>query len=693
MKKGIVLMITAAVAALLFTSCEHNPYRNNWRYLYNLKDGRIGYNTIGYYSNSQTAITPYDEDAFDGARIVLDTVVGTRNGLYEHHLVFDRELGLIDEEAFKDCKDIQEIYLPDVVDEIEESAFEGSGLTNIEFSSESMIAHIRYNAFRDCPLKSAIFYCDNVPELEEDEDEPMFPEGCQILVSKNHIYFYRNYWSQYKKRIQAIDMTDSIDNVMHLSFASTYDMKPANEDALDATLLSIDQDKESQSESDVCYMFDNVLSEIGDNAFDGCSNLVGIEVNDNVKRIGKNAFASSGLTRITIPKDLREIGAGAFINTPMQQIRFNNILPPTLDAPSSTFPTSNKDFKIIVPRLHITAYQQAWPDLAQYITSNVPDFETKNWMSNLPDNTPVWKITIPGTHDSGTSTCYSGFNDQNYDLEDQFDLGIRSFDLRPGLHYEHPTTLYIRHNLSQSHWKFTDALGVLIQKIIDNPTEFIVCFVGVEVADNYFRPIDIPWQSFDDPNAYPMTQSDVEKVVREKEAACGHEVAVRGLPSNLYLGDVRGKVLFLFTDDRYGTFTYGALFRNNTLYPEGIKGSGEIPMLEQNKYDLGIWKWDQFISMDETCQPKVDAFKENSKQFAEACRNGQETWNKSNLSCYFNFYIAKKSIPMVSETAEHINKLIYDYLNSSEAPSEPWGILPMDFAGDSDYTGDDLITS
>lgn len=56
------------------------------------------------------------------------------------------------------------------------------------------------------------------------------------------------------------------------------------------------------------------------------------------------------------------------------------------------------------------------------------------WMEGIDDNTPIGKISIPGTHDTGTYALepvnFGLSKCQNMDLAQQLDMGIRLFDMR-----------------------------------------------------------------------------------------------------------------------------------------------------------------------------------------------------------------------------------------------------------------------
>ena len=56
----------------------------------------------------------------------------------------------------------------------------------------------------------------------------------------------------------------------------------------------------------------NMVGEIGDGAFDGCTGLTSITISDTVTSIGKFAFKNCGITEITIPDSVTSIGYSAF---------------------------------------------------------------------------------------------------------------------------------------------------------------------------------------------------------------------------------------------------------------------------------------------------------------------------------------------------------------------------------------------
>ena len=85
-----------------------------------------------------------------------------------------------------------------------------------------------------------------------------------------------------------------------------------------------------------------------------------------------------------------------------------------------------------------------------------------NWMANLPDSMLVRKVSIPGTHDSGTAGVRFPMRHyartQTMDLSEQWDAGIRFFDLRPK---PADGTIKIYHGPADCHLTLEDALLTL----------------------------------------------------------------------------------------------------------------------------------------------------------------------------------------------------------------------------------------
>ena len=60
----------------------------------------------------------------------------------------------------------------------------------------------------------------------------------------------------------------------------------------------------------------------------------------------------------------------------------------------------------------------------------VSGVEKVEWMKVLQDTLPVCKISIPGTHDSGSTKGGCMLKTQTADIPAQLQKGIRAFDIR-----------------------------------------------------------------------------------------------------------------------------------------------------------------------------------------------------------------------------------------------------------------------
>ena len=108
-----------------------------------------------------------------------------------------------------------------------------------------------------------------------------------------------------------------------------------------------------------------------------------------------------------------------------------------------------------------------------------PTDDGDNWMRRLPDNTYVAAVSIPGTHDTATG---EGFGEdgslgeeyarcQDLSIAQQWNLGVRAFDLRPAAFEGY---LNCNHGMIATSKRFDDALMQIRDLLIANPSEFVI---------------------------------------------------------------------------------------------------------------------------------------------------------------------------------------------------------------------------
>ena len=116
------------------------------------------------------------------------------------------------------------------------------------------------------------------------------------------------------------------------------------------------------------YQIPEGVTSIGNTAFYGCDSLTSISIPEGVTSIGGNAFSDcSGLTSISLPSTLTSIGGHAFSNCHgLTTMRVEATTPPTL---SNTYAISTATTQIQVPMASVEAYKTAtnWSNFADII--------------------------------------------------------------------------------------------------------------------------------------------------------------------------------------------------------------------------------------------------------------------------------------------------------------------------------------
>lgn len=194
--------------------------------------------------------------------------------------------------------------------------------------------------------------------------------------------------------------------------------------------------------------------------------------------------------------------------------------------------------------------------------------QRSDWMSKISDDTYVCSMSIPGTHDSctyGADGVITGHyaRCQYYNLEEQFDFGIRCFDFRPSAQIDDKTMLYhlseynghfnmevfrkeqeITHGPIPCNITFVDAMKTIIDLIKKHPSEFAIIMVNQESSSN------------EDYNEIALAATQCTEWLLSQENP-GMFVEFR---PDLKLGDVRGKILIINRDDFNSSYKNGHTF-------------------------------------------------------------------------------------------------------------------------------------
>ncbi|MFH8680194.1 phosphatidylinositol-specific phospholipase C [Streptomyces lydicus] len=240
----------------------------------------------------------------------------------------------------------------------------------------------------------------------------------------------------------------------------------------------------------------------------------------------------------------------------------------------------------------------------------------QDWMSALPDSTPVQRLTIPGTHDSGARIGGPWVACQNTAVDAQLASGIRFLDVRCRAV---DNVFAIHHGAFYQQLMFGDVLNTCRAFLQAHPTETVLMRVKQEyseVSAEEFRRIFTLY--LDDKGYRPLFRLD------------------GGLPA---LGQARGKVVLLADSDGLGGVRYG---------------DPQLFDIQDDYMAEPFGKW-----------PKVEA------QFRKAA--GQP-------GKLFLNYVSTAALLPPRSNADRLNPQVKGLLEGSEGSSwTGLGIVPMDF--------------
>lgn len=183
---------------------------------------------------------------------------------------------------------------------------------------------------------------------------------------------------------------------------------------------------------------------------------------------------------------------------------------------------------------------------------------SKNWMAEIPDNIPLNKLSIPGTHDTGA--LYGGriCETQGWTIKEQLDTGIRFFDIRCR---RAGNVFAIHHGFCFQNIYFGGVMEDVANFLAKSPGETIL----MRVKEEHF----------------PISGSDSFQKIWNRYLGKYGSLFMPDLGNRIpQLGEVRGKVVVLrnaafegFGIPYEGTVTdiqdYFRVYRSKTNYPRG----------------------------------------------------------------------------------------------------------------------------
>ena len=284
-----------------------------------------------------------------------------------------------------------------------------------------------------------------------------------------------------------------------------------------------------------------------------------------------------------------------------------------------------------------------------------------NWITALPDNAYASQLSIPGTHDAATGdgTTFSLGKTQSLTLQEQWNMGIRVFDLRPGYKkvrkgfFKYENELHIYHGIVETRTSFKEAVKVLSDNLAANPGEFAIILMRFENDSPLYNKRDV-WNSL---MSSFLTSSDFPA-----------ERRVDYRP-DLTVGELRGKILVLSRDAYASAPSTGAFVSG---WSHSVDGTTNAVISGRNA--SATLQLQDYYSV-ENKEAKIASIK-NYVDLASAAEPG--VWTINHTSGYTGTIGSDSSI---KQNAENNNVALYDYLTDSSRPCGSTGIILLDHAG------------
>ena len=296
-----------------------------------------------------------------------------------------------------------------------------------------------------------------------------------------------------------------------------------------------------------------------------------------------------------------------------------------------------------------------------------------DWMGTIyKDKNPLLReISIPGTHDTFTydfgNISGQWASTQVYNIDEQFDAGVRYFDMRfKGSGFNLKKIKIVVGSLWLSHELLTsitakDAFGKIVNQLKAHPDETVICELAFDGDDS---------------------QELVDRLNVVLKGVTNYIVDLKDLSGDIRLNDCRGKIVLIqrfpttFTNANFGFYMGSTNMSQNNIVTLNANGQKWDAMV-QNFYECDLT--DQLTLDPKKYQEYIDTkmrlIKEN---LADAAKDASR-WHFNFTSGYFKVKSAGITFLNYPSIATFANKVALDYIN--EHKGDRTGIVAMDFAG------------
>ena len=240
---------------------------------------------------------------------------------------FEGQILSVNDYAFYGCEHLTN-FLFDNVTNIKISAFESSGLTHINITSD--VLKIDSRAFALCSELEVVTFEEGVTTISDEAFADC--EKLTAIKFADSITTLGSFIFSNCSNLKTVEMTDNVskmgnavfcnctllDNVKLSEMVSSigssvfYGCESLKEIEFSDIVRAIPDYAFYNCKSLETVKFNEIISTIGNYAFFGTDSLRKVVLPDSVTKLGENCFQSGGITEINLPKKISEIGSYAF---------------------------------------------------------------------------------------------------------------------------------------------------------------------------------------------------------------------------------------------------------------------------------------------------------------------------------------------------------------------------------------------
>lgn len=312
-----------------------------------------------------------------------------------------------------------------------------------------------------------------------------------------------------------------------------------------------------------------------------------------------------------------------------------------------------------------------------------------DWMSKLNNNTPVCRVSIPGTHDTMTGhgflnpECTEEYTTQTATLEEQMRLGIRYFDMRLAFNTDAKgdTILQTCHRTALIPVTAMEMLKMVTDYLKKHPKEFFI--IKIQRDDAPLDKTEMQKQQSAD-----RWNRLVQKMIQDTKSIGGENIFADFKP-NMTVGEMRGKILLL-SRTSYGTPVCGALtnwidegteeykeadfVKERTLWLSPVPEAATAYKGGMHKKAARLYVQDFYNTIGDRIEAKKMAVE---KMFESSLTSADNTWILNHTSGFTSPSMCRVGY---AANARAVNGLLSKLLKDN-AQEGTTGIVAMDFAG------------